>query len=104
LYVNLHGHQSGPTTASRALLDALGVASQHIPASSEGQVNLYRSRLADKRMLLVLDNADTAEQVRPLLPGAPGCLVVITSRDRLTSLVATNGAHVTVLGNLCSIP
>jgi hypothetical protein len=97
LYVDLHQYRAGGTGAIRPLLDALGVASQRIPTSQDGQVNLYRSLLADKRILVMLDDAATAEQIRPLLPGAPGCLVVITSRDRLTSLVATNGAQSVIL-------
>jgi DNA-binding SARP family transcriptional activator/Flp pilus assembly protein TadD len=98
LYVNLRGFDAGgsvmsPAEAVRAFLDALRMPPEQVPASLEAQVGLYRSLLADKRMLLVLDNARDAEQVRPLLPGAPGCLVLITSRNQLTSLVAVEGAH-----------
>jgi tetratricopeptide (TPR) repeat protein len=98
IYINLRGFDPGrvvmePAEAVRAFLDALGVPPQRIPATQTARVGLYRSLLADKRALLVLDNARDAEQVRPLLPGAPGCLVVVTSRNQLTSLVAVDGAH-----------
>src|SRR5262249_43655326 len=59
--------------------------------------SLYRSLLDGRRMLVVLDNASSAEQVRLLLPGAPGCLVVVTSRNQLAGLVATEAAHLLVL-------
>ncbi|KND25222.1 AfsR/SARP family transcriptional regulator [Streptomyces acidiscabies] len=98
LYVNLRGFDpSGvavtPDQAVRDFLDALGGAAQHVPADPQAREGLYRSLLAGRRMLLVLDNARDADQVRPLLPGAPGCLAVITSRNRLTGLVAAEGAH-----------
>jgi DNA-binding SARP family transcriptional activator/tetratricopeptide (TPR) repeat protein len=98
LYVNLRGFDpSGSATepgeAIRGFLDALEVPTQRIPVRVDAQAGLYRSLLAGKRMLIVLDNARDAEQVRPLLPGSPGCLALVTSRDRLTSLVATEGAH-----------
>jgi len=98
LYVNLRGFDpSGsamePAEAIRAFLDALTVPPERIPAGPAAQAGLYRSLLAGKRMLIVLDNARDAEQVRPLLPGSPGCLVVVTSRAQLAGLVATDGAH-----------
>ncbi|OLE29796.1 MAG: SARP family transcriptional regulator, partial [Actinobacteria bacterium 13_1_20CM_3_71_11] len=98
LYVNLRGFDpSGPAMtpaeAVRGFLDALGAAPHQIPVSLSAQVGLYRSLLAGKRVLVALDNAASAEQVRPLLPGAPGCLVVVTSRNQLTSLVAAEGAR-----------
>jgi tetratricopeptide (TPR) repeat protein len=98
LYVNLRGFDpSGsamvPAEALRLFLEALEVPPDSIPTDLPAQVNLYRSVLAGKRMLVVLDNARDAEQVRPLLPGASGCLVLITSRNRLSSLVAIEGAH-----------
>lgn len=98
LYINLRGFDpSGtivtPAEAVRGFLDALGVAAQHVPADPEAQVALYRSLLTGKKMLVVLDNARDADQVRPLLPGAPGCLAIVTSRTQLTSLVAAEGAY-----------
>jgi len=97
LYVNLRGFdpsgQMDPATAVRGFLDALGVPPQRIPTDPNAQVSLYRTLLADKKMLVVLDNARDPDQVGPLLPGAPGCLVLVTSRNRLSGLVATAGAH-----------
>jgi DNA-binding SARP family transcriptional activator/tetratricopeptide (TPR) repeat protein len=98
LYVNLrgfdpHGAAVDPAEALRGFLDAFRVPADRVPASVDAQATLYRSVLAGKRVLVVLDNARDAEQVRPLLPGTAGCLVVVTSRDRLTPLVAAEGAH-----------
>lgn len=98
LYVNMRafaptGVPVAPHEAVRGFLEALGVPPSQIPATPDAQVALYRSQLAAKRILVVLDNARDAEQVRPLLPGARGCAVVVTSRNQLTSLVAAEGAH-----------
>jgi tetratricopeptide (TPR) repeat protein len=98
LYVNLRGFdQAGaavrPGQAVRGFLDAFATPPERIPASLDDQVALYRSLLAGKRVLVVLDNARDAEQVRPLLPGSPGCLAIVTSRNHLTGLIATEGAH-----------
>jgi DNA-binding SARP family transcriptional activator/tetratricopeptide (TPR) repeat protein len=98
LYVNLRGFDPTgtpmePADAIRGLLGALGVPADRIPADPAAQVGLYRSLFDRRRMLVVLDNARDAEQVRPLLPAAPGCLTVVTSRHRLASLVAVEGAH-----------
>lgn len=98
LYLNLRGfHPSGsvmsPTEALRSFLSALGVPASRIPADLDAQAALYRSVLAQRRMLIVLDNARDSEQVRPLLPGAPGSLVLVTSRSQLYGLIAVEGAH-----------
>jgi transcriptional regulator with XRE-family HTH domain len=98
LYVNLQDfHPSGRAVTGaepiRVLLDALRVPADRLPASSDAQAARYRTLLAGKRMLMVLDNARYAEQVRPLLPGSPECLVVVTSRDQLAGLVAIEGAR-----------
>jgi tetratricopeptide (TPR) repeat protein len=95
LFVDLHGHTAGvsPMEAGEALdrmLRSLGVLGERIPASFEERAGLYRSRLADQRMLIVLDNAAAEAQVTPLLPGAPGCLVLVTSRHRLAGLDHTH--------------
>jgi DNA-binding SARP family transcriptional activator/tetratricopeptide (TPR) repeat protein len=97
LYVNLRGFgpEGKPVTAAealRGLLRAMGVLSAQIPESPDAQAALYRSMLAGKRMLVLIDNAADAAQVRPLLPG-PGCAVLVTSRSQLTGLVATEGAQ-----------
>jgi DNA-binding XRE family transcriptional regulator len=102
LYVNLRGfdpsgHAMDPAVAVRGFLDALEVRQQRIPATPDAQAALYRSLIADKRMLIVLDNARDTAQVRPLLPGTPGCLVVVTSRNQLTSLIAAHGAYPLIL-------
>lgn len=91
LFVDLHGHTKGvpprePAAALGTLLQALGMPAPQIPADLEACAALYRDRLAGSRTLIVLDNALDEAQVRPLLPGAPGCLVLITSRRRLKGL------------------
>jgi NB-ARC domain len=98
LYVNLRGFDPGgtalvPGEAVRGFLDALEVPDVRIPGGLSAQAGLYRSQLAGKRVLVVLDNARDSEQVRPLLPGSPGCMAIVTSRNDLTGLTAVDGAH-----------
>jgi tetratricopeptide (TPR) repeat protein len=104
LYINLRGYDpQEPIAAHEALhrfLTALGVPPQAVPADTEAAAGLYRSLLADRRMLVVLDNAATAAQVRPLLPGNADCLVIVTSRSRLSGLAIRDGAHRLTLGTL----
>ncbi|MFD7023756.1 BTAD domain-containing putative transcriptional regulator [Promicromonospora sukumoe] len=105
LYVNLRGFfptntPLAPAVAVRQFLGALGVPPGRIPDDADAQAALYRSVLADRRVLVVLDNARDVEQVRPLLPGGRHCVVVVTSRNRLGGLVAVEGAARLALGTL----
>ncbi|GAB2715777.1 tetratricopeptide repeat protein [Kitasatospora kifunensis] len=104
LHINLRGYDPGePVTPLEALhrfLPALGVPTPAVPVETEAAAALYRSLLADRRMLIVLDNAGGARQVRPLLPGNPHCLVLVTSRGRLSGLAVHDGAHHLTLGTL----
>ncbi|WP_344942888.1 AfsR/SARP family transcriptional regulator [Sphaerisporangium flaviroseum] len=98
LYVNLRGfvpegEVMSTAEALRGFLDGLGVPPDRVPAGLDAQIGLYRSLLAERRVLVILDNARDARQVRPLLPGAPGCAAVVTSRNRLSGLVAAEGAQ-----------
>ncbi|MDH6710502.1 tetratricopeptide (TPR) repeat protein [Kitasatospora sp. MAA19] len=101
LYVNLRGYDPGrPVTAQEALhrfLTSLGVHTQSLPQDPDAAAALYRSLLAERRVLIVLDNAATVSQVRPLLPGSAGSLVVVTSRSRLA---VRDGARRLTLGTL----
>ena len=96
LYLDLRGFAveapMAPKHALVSMLSSLGVPSQRIPIEEEAQAALYRSLLADRRVMVVLDNAATVRQVRPLLPGSPTCLVLVTSRHGLPGLVARDGA------------
>jgi tetratricopeptide (TPR) repeat protein/DNA-binding SARP family transcriptional activator len=96
LYINLRGYAAGepmrPIEALSLFLRSLGVPALQVPTDEEEATALYRTILTDRQVLVVLDNASTADQVRPLLPGGPGCLVVVTSRDRHLGLVAREGA------------
>ena len=98
LYVNLRGFDPtgtavAPAEAIRGFLDAFGVTPPQIPLSLQAQAALYRSLLAGRRVLILLDNAAEEDQIRPLLPGSPGCLVIVTSRNELRGLIVTEGAH-----------
>jgi DNA-binding SARP family transcriptional activator/tetratricopeptide (TPR) repeat protein len=102
LYVNLRGFgpYGAPAPAAgviRGFLDALGVPPERVPASPEAQAGLYRSLLSGRRMLIVLDNARDEQQVRPLLPASPASQVIVTSRNQLSGLAATDGARLLTL-------
>ncbi|WP_280724323.1 BTAD domain-containing putative transcriptional regulator [Kitasatospora sp. MAA4] len=101
LCVNLRGFDETeplePTEALAGLLRALGVADTAVPATLQDRIALYRTVLTDRRALIVLENARSTEQVLPLLPGEPGCVTVVTSRERLSGLVAQEGAAVLAL-------
>ena len=102
LHVNLRGFgPSGvpvaPEEVIRGFLDALGVPAERVPARPDAQAGLYRSLLADRKMLIVLDNARDEQQVRPLLPPSPGSLVLVTSRSQLSGLSAADGARLLTL-------
>ncbi len=98
LYVNLLGFDPSvspvrPAEAIRGFLVALGVELRRIPMELDAQAALYRSLVAGRRLLILLDNARDPDQVRPLLPASDTCLVVVTSRNQLSSLVTHEGAH-----------
>lgn len=97
LYLDLRGYDAEqPLSVADALarlLSALGLVGSEIPLDPDDRAARYRTELSGRRMLVLLDNAGTSDQVRPLLPGAPGCLVVVTSRDSLAGLVARHGAR-----------
>ena len=107
LYVNLRGFDPKsaplePATVLPAFLTALGVERQSIPLEPEAQVALYRSTIAGKQILIVLDNAYSSQQVRPLLPVAASATVVVTSRNRLAGLAVTDNARLVSLGLLAT--
>src|SRR5262245_58589338 len=97
LYVDLRGYDAeqpvSPGDALTGFLRSLGVYGGDIPPTVAERAARYRTLLADRRMLVLLDNARNTEQIRPLLPGGPGCVALVTSRDALTGLIARHGAH-----------
>lgn len=102
LYVNLRGFDPAaepvpPLSALQGFLEALGVPPAAIPAELGGCAALYRSLIAGRRMLVVLDNARDAEHVQPLLPGGTSCFALVTSRHQLTGLIAAHGAQLVAL-------
>ncbi|MFD9706145.1 ATP-binding protein [Lentzea sp. NPDC059081] len=104
VHLDLRGYSSGPpVTPDQALalaIRAFGVSGEDIPVQQDAMVGMYRSITSDKRVLVVVDNAPSAAHVRPLVPGGPGCMTLVTSRDRLAGLVARDGAHRLELGVL----
>ena len=102
LFVDLHGFTQGvspvdPTDALDRMLRSLGVPGEQIPHGRDARAALYRTKLAGRSMLIVLDNAATEAQVRPLLPGAAGCLVLVTSRAKLAGLADAEPLSLDVL-------
>lgn len=98
IFVNLHGFDptGAPTTAEEALracLEAIGVRPEKVPADLNGRAAMFRSLTAGRRLLVVLDNARDTEQVRPMLPATPGCVVLVTSRNQLAGLIAELAAQ-----------
>ncbi|CAM3385826.1 AfsR/SARP family transcriptional regulator [Stackebrandtia soli] len=97
LFVNLRGYDHGepiaPLDALQRFLRALGQPNDSIPSDMDEASALYRSLLRDRRLVVVVDNARSGDQVRPLLPATPGCFAVVTSRDSLAGLVALDGAR-----------
>ena len=105
LYVNLRGFDPveeplSADTAVRGFLDALGIDPGSIPNGVDARVGLFRSLVADRRILIMLDNAHDASQVIPLLPGSASCTVLVTSRDRLVGLTVSHGARLVPLDML----
>lgn len=107
IYINLRGFDQGgppvrPEHALRTALEAMGADAGRLPQNVDTLSAMYRTWLAGKRVLLLLDNARDAAQVRSLLPGAPGCLAIVTSRHQMAGLVAVDGAqpvHLDVLSD-----
>lgn len=98
IYLDLHGYCPSASTvtssdAARRLLYALGVLPEQIPAEWEAQIDLYRSVVSQRRMLLIFDNALDDDHVRPLLPGGPAVAVLLCSRSNLRGLIASHGVH-----------
>ncbi|MFI5958750.1 tetratricopeptide repeat protein [Cryptosporangium sp. NPDC051539] len=101
LYLDLRGYGTeapvSPSAALAGFLTALGVSARDLPLDVDERAARYRTELSGRRLLVVLDNASSVEQVRPLLPGSPTCATLVTSRDTLAGLVAVHGAHRLIL-------
>lgn len=97
LYLNMRGYSASPpmsaTEALARILRALGAAPEDIPAEVDEQASVFRSLVAHRRVMIILDDAASPDQVRPLLPGTASCAVIVTSRDTLHGLAVVNGAH-----------
>ncbi|MEV0646792.1 BTAD domain-containing putative transcriptional regulator [Phytomonospora sp. NPDC050363] len=97
IHLDMRGFDPGPTRSADdhipAILTDLGVPATRVPTDPDERRTLLRSTLTGRRVLIICDNAATPDQVRPLIPGAPGCLLIATSRDRLAGLVAIDNAH-----------
>ena len=97
LFVDLRGHSPRavmtPRDALGRMLRALGVPGEQIPDDDDAQAALFRSQLAGRRMLVILDNAASSDQVHPLLPASPRCVTIVTSRNRLPGLIARGGVR-----------
>ncbi|WP_203914050.1 tetratricopeptide repeat protein [Rhizocola hellebori] len=104
LYINLRGFAAGTALAVedalRQFLEAFEVPPDHLPVSVEAQAALFRTLMAERKVLVLLDNARDAEQVRPLLPGSTGCFTLVTSRNDVAGLVAREGARPVTLNLL----
>ena len=104
LYIDMRGYGSGPRIeaahALETLLRCLDVAPERIPADLDGRAAMYRSLLDGRRMLVLIDNVDSADQVRPLLPASPHCFAIVTSRSSLPGLITREGAQRMVLDAL----
>lgn len=105
LFADLRGYHptgvpAGPSEVLAGFLRALGVAPEAVPRDLDDRAALFRSAMDGKRMLLVLDDANDTEQVEPLLPGSAGCLVIVTTRTRLSGVVVRHGARRLALSGL----
>ncbi|WP_447008296.1 AfsR/SARP family transcriptional regulator [Saccharothrix isguenensis] len=105
LFADLRGFgaELSPLTALARFLTALGVPAAELPATLDERIALYRQRLAGRRLIVVLDNARSEQQVRPLLPGDPGCLVLLTSRSRLAGLGGASAVELEVFDSTSAV-
>jgi tetratricopeptide (TPR) repeat protein len=106
LFADLNGVSGAPAQSAELLasfLRALGVAGPAIPRLLSDRITMYRSLAADRRLLIVLDNAASERQVRPLLPASASCAAIVTSRARLTGLAGTRSVHLDILDGACAL-